>query len=104
MLVASSDLQCGGAAEHEDGVEEHDEVAARHEERVEEDRLPAHLAEALGRVGEHRGGGRGAVQANLDEFLLPLKQMIIISRLSRIFHYLTSSVVLSASWSSRPLP
>ena len=78
-FIDSSDLECGGAAEHEDGVEEHDEVAPRHEERVEEDRLAAHLAEALGRVGEHRGGRRGAVQPDLDEFLLPLQQMSSIS-------------------------
>ena len=64
-------------AEHHDCVEEHDDVAPGHVERVKEDRLPAHVSEALGGIGQHGGGRGGAVEADLYELLLPAKRRLV---------------------------
>ena len=66
-----SDMDEVGVAEHEDCVDEHDEVSASHEESIEENGLSTDLTETLGGVGKDGGGLGGTVESQLYELLLP---------------------------------
>ena len=60
-------------SQHEDGVGEHDQVAASHQEGVKEDRLGADVRKALAGVGDGAHCGRRAVQGHFHELILPVK-------------------------------
>ena len=48
-----SDMDQVEVAEHDDGVEEHDQVSASHEECIKEDCFSTHFTKALGSAGIH---------------------------------------------------
>ena len=70
-FISASNLESVQSAQHEDGVGEHDEVAASHQECVEEDCLRADVREALAGVRDDAGRRGGGVQGDLHKLVLP---------------------------------
>ena len=60
-------------AQHDDGVGEHDQVPAGHEECIKKDGISAHFSETFSSIWKNCCARCGAVQPNFDEFLLPSK-------------------------------
>ena len=60
-------------AQHEDGVDKHEHVAAGKLDRVKEDGIRADVAVAARGVRVHAHAGEGGVQGDFNKGLLPIK-------------------------------
>ena len=76
-MLHCANLQPVHPAQHEDGKEEHDEVARHHLGDVEKDGLRADVGKAPGGARKDLGPLQGDVEGCVDEQLLPVQSCCV---------------------------